>query len=149
MRQLTAADGPAARQLELQLILQSQTVSMARGERILEASATLGPLLGLLGTVTGLIRTFAALGCEVGSASMDRVALGISEVLISTATGILVARFISDGFQLPVKALKESAIMGAPWISCARQRCYSYLQPTADPAVAPQDPRSPAAPGFW
>jgi len=47
----------------------------------------------LLGTVTGLIRTFAALGVEAGSASMDRVALGISEVLVSTATGILLALF--------------------------------------------------------
>ena len=93
MRQLTVADGPAARQLELQLILQSQAAAMARGERILEAAAALGPLLGLLGTVTGLIRTFAALGREVGAASMDRVALGISEVLVSTATGILVALF--------------------------------------------------------
>ena len=59
----------------------------------LQAAAALGPLLGLLGTVTGLIRTFAALGREVGAASMDRVALGISEVLVSTATGILVALF--------------------------------------------------------
>ena len=93
MRHLSAAEGPAARQLELQLILQFQTEAMARGERILEASAALGPLLGLLGTVTGLIRTFASMGIQTGSASMDRVALGISEVLVSTAMGILLALF--------------------------------------------------------
>ena len=91
LRRLTAAQGEAARQLELQLCLQLESQRMARGERILEASAALGPLLGLLGTVTGLMRTFASLGGPSATASADVVALGISEVLVATAMGILLA----------------------------------------------------------
>jgi biopolymer transport protein ExbB len=52
----------------------------------------LAPLLGLLGTVTGLIHSFASLkiGQAAGAGSTDVVG-GISEALVSTATGVIVA----------------------------------------------------------
>ncbi|MEQ1803448.1 MAG: MotA/TolQ/ExbB proton channel family protein [Gammaproteobacteria bacterium] len=52
--------------------------------------ASVSPLLGLLGSVTGMIRTFGAL---TGGVSGDPAALagGISEALISTAAGLTVA----------------------------------------------------------
>ena len=52
------------------------------------ASAT--PLLGLLGTVLGMIRVFATL-VEEGAASPALLAVGISEALVTTAAGISVA----------------------------------------------------------
>lgn len=53
--------------------------------------ATLSPLLGLLGTITGMIASFAAVSVagEIGDISM--VAGGISEALYTTATGLIVA----------------------------------------------------------
>jgi len=52
--------------------------------------ASISPLLGLLGTVTGMIRTFKAI-TVVGVGNPAAMAGGISEALITTAAGLLVA----------------------------------------------------------
>lgn len=92
LTRLATAEGEANRQLVLQLTLQKERQRMARGERLLEAAAALGPLLGLLGTVTGLMRTFASLGQQGDTASSASLAAaGIAEVLVATAMGILLA----------------------------------------------------------
>jgi biopolymer transport protein ExbB len=52
--------------------------------------AAISPLLGLLGTVTGMIRTFKAI-TVVGVGNPAAMAGGISEALITTAAGLLVA----------------------------------------------------------
>ena len=50
------------------------------------------PLLGLLGTVTGMLATFAALASgSGGDKTMGMVASGISEALITTETGLVIA----------------------------------------------------------
>ncbi len=53
--------------------------------------ATLGPLLGLLGTVVGIIQSFDALGGRVGPARGEALAHGISLALVATAIGLVVA----------------------------------------------------------
>jgi len=54
---------------------------------IIATLVSIGTLLGLLGTVTGMIRAFAALGAS-GAPSQSALAVGISEALINTALGI-------------------------------------------------------------
>lgn len=49
------------------------------------------PLLGLLGTVSGMEKTFASLSAVAGERSMDGLAGGISEVLVATESGLTVA----------------------------------------------------------
>jgi biopolymer transport protein ExbB len=49
------------------------------------------PLLGLLGTVSGLVRTFESLSTQTGRSSMEGLAGGISEVLVATESGLVVA----------------------------------------------------------
>ena len=49
------------------------------------------PLMGLLGTVIGMFSTFSAIASEAGSETVDRVAAGISEALITTQTGLFIA----------------------------------------------------------
>ncbi len=49
------------------------------------------PLLGLLGTVTGMLATFLGLSVSYGGNSLDLVASGISEALITTQTGLVLA----------------------------------------------------------
>ncbi len=65
---------------------------LRRFTNVFDAVITLAPLLGLLGTVTGLIYSFSSfeIGKTAGSGSTNVVG-GISEALISTASGVIVA----------------------------------------------------------
>ncbi len=63
---------------------------LERGLPFLALTATTGPLLGLLGTVTGMIATFKLIS-SFGSGDPKVLAAGISEALICTATGMGVA----------------------------------------------------------
>lgn len=49
------------------------------------------PLMGLLGTVIGMLATFAGLSSSAGAETVDVVAAGISEALITTQTGLFIA----------------------------------------------------------
>ena len=59
--------------------------------RLLELIAMIGPLLGLLGTVLGMIQSFQELELAQGSANASILAGGIWEALLTTAAGLLVA----------------------------------------------------------
>src|SRR5215469_441613 len=50
----------------------------------------IAPLLGLLGTVFGIIRSFGALGSDIGSARYVALSRGISEALVNTAAGLAI-----------------------------------------------------------
>lgn len=54
---------------------------------VIATISTLGTLFGLLGTVLGMIKSFAAMGNE-GAPDSTKLAVGISEALYNTATGI-------------------------------------------------------------
>lgn len=89
---------PELFRLALESAADEEIAGMQRGNKILEAVIAMAPLLGLLGTVLGLIQTLysvtvTALGTE---ASKDAVG-GIGSSLISTATGLIVA-LVALGF---------------------------------------------------
>jgi len=50
----------------------------------------IAPLLGLLGTVIGIIRSCGALGCDLGSQRYMQLSHGISEALFNTAAGLAI-----------------------------------------------------------
>jgi biopolymer transport protein ExbB len=68
-----------------------EVVELKRNLRILSAMSTLGPLLGLLGTVVGIIQSFDALGGRLGPARGEALAHGISLALVATAFGLVIA----------------------------------------------------------
>jgi biopolymer transport protein ExbB len=59
--------------------------------RVLNAVATISPLLGLLGTVTGMIRAFNVIATADALGRPQLLASGISEALLTTAAGLFVA----------------------------------------------------------
>jgi biopolymer transport protein ExbB len=63
---------------------------LERGMGVLATTANVAPMLGFLGTVTGMIKSFATLASE-GLTNPGKVAAGISEALITTATGLMIA----------------------------------------------------------
>jgi biopolymer transport protein ExbB len=93
---LAALSIPKATPTEFALALDAATQlempNLKRYNNIFEIIVGLAPLLGLLGTVTGLITSFSSLkiGDIGGSKALD-VSGGISEALISTAAGLIVA----------------------------------------------------------
>ncbi|MEY3297073.1 MAG: hypothetical protein RLZZ597_333 [Cyanobacteriota bacterium] len=68
-------------------------VQMRKGDKLLETVVAIAPLLGLLGTVTGLIATFGNLNIGGGGSGEQATAAaaGIGEALITTAAGMVVA----------------------------------------------------------
>lgn len=84
------ADGIESMEDRIQTQLLYELPMLRRFLSGLAILAAVAPLLGLLGTVTGIIRTFEAMQ-SFGNANPHLLAGGISEALITTATGLVVA----------------------------------------------------------
>lgn len=85
---------PETFRLALETAGDEEFVKMRKGDKLLESTIAIAPLLGLLGTVTGLMLTFANLNVGSGGLSSDastKAAAGIAEALITTAGGMVVA----------------------------------------------------------
>jgi biopolymer transport protein ExbB len=85
---------PELFKLALESSADDELAGMRRGDKIMEAVIALAPLLGLLGTVIGLIISLRSIRIgDIGGASTAGVTTGIGEALISTASGLVVAIF--------------------------------------------------------
>ncbi len=67
-----------------------ETSRLERGLAVIATAANVEPMLGFLGTVTGMINSFDALA-KSGLSNPGLVAAGISEALITTASGLIIA----------------------------------------------------------
>ena len=83
---------PDVFRLALETAADDELAAMRQGDKILEAVVALAPLLGLLGTVLGLISSLGSIRIsDLGTASTAGVTTGIGEALITTATGLIIA----------------------------------------------------------
>ncbi|HEY9763958.1 MAG TPA: MotA/TolQ/ExbB proton channel family protein [Trichocoleus sp.] len=84
---------PEVFRLALETSANEELYSMRKGEKILEAVIALAPLLGLFGTVSGLISSLGSISlADLGRGDATAgTSLGIAEALISTATGLIIA----------------------------------------------------------
>lgn len=86
---------PEEFRLALESEAQAEIPLLKRFQNIFDTIISLAPLLGLLGTVLGLIVSFASLNIgDVGGSKTAGVTAGISEALVSTASGLVVAIFV-------------------------------------------------------
>lgn len=92
---MTLEDGePEEFALAIDGATQAEIPILKRFTNIFDTIVTIAPLLGLLGTVLGLIQSFGSLNLgDVGGTKTAGVTAGISEALISTAFGLIVALF--------------------------------------------------------
>jgi biopolymer transport protein ExbB len=76
---------------ETERVARRSLAEARRGLRVLEVISTIAPLLGLLGTVLGMIAAFQALQTSGAQADASVLAGGIWEALLTTAAGMAVA----------------------------------------------------------
>lgn len=77
--------------LALETAARQEIPTLKRFQSALGTIASVAPLLGLLGTILGLMRAFTTLPSADFSASAGGVAAGIAEALVSTAAGLVIA----------------------------------------------------------
>ncbi|MCY4045516.1 MAG: MotA/TolQ/ExbB proton channel family protein [Cellvibrionales bacterium] len=104
-----------AMELKLNEAILKELPRLTSGEALLKIIAAVAPLLGLLGTVTGMILTFQAITIY-GAGDPKAMAGGISSALITTVLGLIVAiptivlhTFVSSSSKGVIHILEEQA----------------------------------------
>ncbi len=117
-----------------------EVADLKRNVRALNGTATLAPLLGLLGTVIGMIQSFDALGGRVGPAKGEALAQGISLALVTTALGLGIAivsvtvyYYLLSKVDVLVRALDDHARQVIDLISGEAIRPATDRRPTQAP----------------
>ncbi len=86
----------AERAMEEQGTRESRSLTKRLGS--LDTIITIAPLLGLLGTVTGMISAFHVIAAKDGISTPTAITGGVAEALIATATGLAIAIFTLVGY---------------------------------------------------
>ncbi|MBN1670429.1 MAG: MotA/TolQ/ExbB proton channel family protein [Kiritimatiellae bacterium] len=92
----------------LELAAEAEIERMKRGLPILDTVITMAPLLGILGTVTGIIDSFDLLG-KSGIQDPKAVTGGIAQALITTAAGLAIALITLVPFNYLVARVQRAA----------------------------------------
>lgn len=85
------ADGSDAARDQLEVLARQHAVTLRSGFRFIDLAATAAPLLGLLGTVLGMIEAFRQMEAAGSRVEPSQLAGGIWEALLTTAAGMVVA----------------------------------------------------------
>lgn len=89
--------------------IEVEQVEMERHLGVLGTMSNIAPLLGLFGTVVGIIRAFAAIAAT-GSGGSQVVAMGVAEALMTTAAGIIVAVIATVCFNIFVRRIRTRVV---------------------------------------
>lgn len=89
--------------------LAEQVVRVEHGMNMLATASTAAPLIGLLGTVWGLLDAFSAMSGK-GSAMLGEVAPGISSAMLTTVVGLLVAIPSGIGYNVLLGRVRNLSI---------------------------------------
>ena len=84
----------------------AQAMALEKGMIVLSTAVAGGPFIGLLGTVWGVMSTFAGIA-EKQSASLTAMAPGVAAALVATVTGLLVAIPAMFGYNFMVTTIRH------------------------------------------
>jgi biopolymer transport protein ExbB len=116
---------PRAENIEFaQTRARAELVRLERGLIVLEVVTGIAPLLGLIGTVSGLIHVFSGLGLSTGAADTKAVALGISMALNCTIFGLSIAVASLVGFSYFSKKVEVLSVQMESIVSDLIAKCY-------------------------
>lgn len=133
---------PEVFRLALEAAADEELAEMRKGDKMLEAAIAIAPLLGLLGTVLGLINSLGSIRIsDLGTDSTAGVTLGIGEALISTAAGLIVA-IMSLVFYRLFQALLFNQVK--LFRQAGNELELIYRQAWSKPAIAPEENPSTA-----
>ncbi len=97
-----AKDNPTASLASVREIAETEGIRQASAlsQRItyLADVGTLAPMVGLLGTVSGMIHSFGALATDLATSKPMMLATGVSEALVCTASGLVVGILAFTGY---------------------------------------------------
>src|ERR1700720_3858370 len=125
-----------------------EMVRLERGLVVLEVIIGIAPLIGLIGTVSGLLHVFASLGLSAGAADAKRIALGISEALNCTVFGLGIAVPSLVGFVYFSKKVEVLSVEMESLVTDLLSKCYygRIAGARKAPIQAPAQPITPAQP---
>ncbi|HEY2328958.1 MAG TPA: MotA/TolQ/ExbB proton channel family protein [Verrucomicrobiae bacterium] len=84
----------------------AQAMALEKGMIVLSTAVAGGPFIGLLGTVWGVMETFAGIA-KAGQASLTAMAPGVAGALIATVVGLLVAIPAMFGYNFMVTTIRH------------------------------------------
>ncbi|HWM25495.1 MAG TPA: MotA/TolQ/ExbB proton channel family protein [Chthoniobacterales bacterium] len=135
---------PRAENIEsVQTRARRELVRLERGLIVLEVVTGIAPLIGLIGTVAGLVHVFSGLGVNTGASDTKAVALGISEALNCTIFGLSIAVPALIGFSYFSKKIEVMSVEMESLVSDLIAKCYYGRIPSGE-AVLPPRTTSPA-----
>ena len=102
----------------------AELVRLERGLIVLEVVTGIAPLIGLIGTVSGLVHVFSGLGLSTGASDTKGVALGISEALNCTIFGLSIAVPSLIGFSYFSKKVEVLSVQMESIVSDLIAKCY-------------------------
>jgi biopolymer transport protein ExbB/TolQ len=122
-------------------------MKMKRGLWVLATIGATAPFVGLFGTVWGIMRSFKDLGLDVesgGTGGSGAVMAGISEALIATAVGIVVAVeavVLYNVFQARLSRLNvELKLIAEEFVELIREQAPNGKLPAGEPAAPSTTP---------
>lgn len=116
---------PRAENIEsVQTRARRELVRLERGLIVLEVVTGIAPLIGLIGTVSGLVHVFSGLGLSSGASDTKSVALGISEALNCTIFGLSIAVPSLIGFSYFSKKVEVMSVEMESIVSDLIAKCY-------------------------
>jgi biopolymer transport protein ExbB len=102
----------------------AELVRLERGLIVLEVVTGIAPLIGLIGTVAGLVQVFSGLGLSSGAADTKSVALGISMALNCTIFGLSIAVPSLIAFSYFSKKVEVLSVQMESIVSDLIAKCY-------------------------